>query len=321
MPGEFMIKEERSREGCKERNRAVEQRVRLLGQPPLWRYLDFVEHSVVDGHNADRAVLVGEWRDANNYYRDLEQREAGIANQAECLDLPPSLVSLVSTVQAHPHFLNSFDSLPTTFGMVELDRLIVSQHSVTQDIIELLKTRLEPEPDLETLCRFCLPLEPPAAPVQIRRVDSDRYVFRCDSTDLRSHGETLLEPKQIQGYDSVGAIAGVLGLVVGFSSNLLSVVRIGKRMLLHNGYHRACAMHALGIKHAPCIIQTVIGMDELEIATTEEIVEAAEFYFESARPPLLKDFFDPKIRKLFQTYKMVRVVEASFEVRTLMIPE
>ena len=31
----------------------------LLGQPPLWRFLDFVEHAAVGGVHLDRAGLVG----------------------------------------------------------------------------------------------------------------------------------------------------------------------------------------------------------------------------------------------------------------------
>src|SRR5687768_10539888 len=57
----------------------------LLGQPHLGDYLDFVKHKVVGGRDMDPAALADEWRDANDLYYDLEQREAGIADAAECL--------------------------------------------------------------------------------------------------------------------------------------------------------------------------------------------------------------------------------------------
>jgi hypothetical protein len=56
-------------------------------------------------------------------------------------------------------------------------------------------------------------------------------------------------------------------------------------------------------------------MDELEMTAKRSVVENPDFYFNTARPPLLKDFFDPKICKVLQVYKQVRTIEVSFEVR------
>ena len=44
------------------------------------------------------------------------------------------------------------------------------------------------------------------------------------------------------------------------------------------------------------------------------------FYFGAKRPPLLKDFFDPKIRKVFPVKRTASVVEVSFEVREYVAP-
>jgi hypothetical protein len=314
-----MIKEDKATTGSGEEKTATQEEIWLLGQPPLWRYLDWVKDRAVDGDRLDRAALTDEWRKVNGYYRELEEREAGIANQAECRDLHPSLAALAAAVKANPRYRRTFDTLPTSFGMVELDRLIVFQKHVSQSFIEALKAKLGPAPDLEAVFRFCLPLGYPDAPVQIRPVGTHRYVFRSDSTDFRFLEPTLLRPEQIQGYDPFGSIAGVVGLVVGFGTNLLNTIRVGRRMVLHNGYHRVCALRALGIKEAPCIIQTVAGMDELEVATSGDVADHAQFYFESARPPLLKDFFDPQIRKVLRVYKMMRVIEANFEVRDFLV--
>jgi hypothetical protein len=91
--------------------------------------------------------------------------------------------------------------------------------------------------------------------------------------------------------------------------------------MLNNGYHRVCALRALGIKHAPCIVQTATRVDELAIAVKRELAEQAEFYFESARPPLIKDFFDRKIRKVLPVEKSVRQIEVTFEVKDFLVPE
>ncbi len=308
-------------DNTEDEERATREEIWLLGQPPLRRYLSFVEDLAVGGASADKAKLVDEWRTANDYYHELEEREAGIADQAEHRALDPSLAHLVDEVLADPRFTHTFDSLPTCFGMVELDKLVVYQPYVTRDFVEALKSRLGPTPDPVTLFRFCLPLGPPETPVRIRRMGSRRYVFSSESTDFRFHDPVLLRPEQVRDFNSFGPIAGIVGLVVGFGSNFLNVIRADHRLLLHNGYHRACALRALGITHAPCIIQTVTRRDELDLTAKREVVEDPGFYFRAARPPLLKDFFDPRIRKVLQTYKMMKTIEVNFEVRDFAVPK
>jgi hypothetical protein len=293
----------------------------LLGQPPLSRYLEFVDDAVVDSANADRIALIAEWRAANDYYQELEHSEAGIANQVECREIDPSLAALVEQVKTHPWYHHTFNHLPTTFGMVELDRLIVCQKHVMGNFVDSIGTRLGPTPDPAALFRVCLPLGTPAAPVQIRRVGSRRYVFRCESTDFRFHEPALLRADQAPGYESFGMIAGIVGLVVGFGSNFLNVIRVGKRLLLNNGYHRACALRAQGITHAPCAIQTATRSDEVGLVSRQEVTDDPEFYFESARPPLLKDYFDPRIRKVLPVHKRVRQIEVNFDVKNYLVPE
>jgi len=287
----------------------------LLGQPALRTYLDFVRDMVVDGGNADPKALCDEWREANDYYYELEQSEAGLADGAECRDLDPALAPLAEQVASDPSFCRTFDSLPTSFALVELDRLVVCQAHVTHDFVESLAARLGPAPDREALFRFCLPLGDRGTPLQVSRAGSRRYVFASESMDLRFHAPVLLAPGQVSGHASFGPVGGVVGLAVGFGSNLLNVVRADGRLLLHDGYHRACALRALGVTHAPCVIQDVTRRDELAIAAPGKVVEAAAFYFRAARPPLLKDFFDPRIRKLLPVRRVRRVVEVSFEVR------
>ncbi len=267
------------------------------------------------GDDLDRRALVDSWRAANYYYYELETTEAGLADNAECLDLPEALVPLAAELSATPSFRCTFDKLPTTFGMVELDRIVVSQRRVTQPFVEAQRARLDPRPDLEGLFRFCQPLERRDPPVTIRRLGGQRFAFASTSNDLRFLDAELLRPDQISRYDSVGPIGAVVGLVVGYGSNFLSVIRSDNRMLLHNGYHRACALRAAGFTHAPAVIQTVTRRDELELASTQAVIDNPAFFFRAKRPPVLKDFFDPRIRTVLQARRFEKLVEVSFEVR------
>ena len=300
---------------------ALREEIWLLGQPPLRRYLKFARDMMVGGAALSRAALTDEWRTANDYYYELEESEAGIADEVQCRDLDPALAPLAEEVKSHPHYRYTFDTLPTRLGVVELDKLVVYQPHVTRQFVETLASRLGPAPTPEDVFRFCLPLEHPDVPVRIRQVGSRRYVFLSESSDLRFHEAVLLRPEQIRDYDTYGPMGGVVGLVVGFGSNFLNVISSGNRLLLNNGYHRACALRALGITHAPCAIKTVTRRDELALTANKDVRDAPAFYFKAPRPPLLKDFFDPKIRKLLPVPKMLRMVEVSFEVQDFEIAE
>jgi hypothetical protein len=295
------------------------QELVILGQPGLQQHLDFVRDFVVGGDAADPRAVCDEWRRVNDIYHELEESEAGIADEAECRDLDPALEPLAETLRADPHFRRTFDTLPTRIAMVELDRLVIFQTQVTLQFIEAIKARLGPHPDPQNLFRLCLPVGQREAPIEIRRTGSRRYSFSSESTDLRFLEATLLKAAQISDYDSFGPIGGVVGLVVGFGSNLLNVVRSDTRMVLHNGYHRACALRAMGITHAPCIIQTVTRRAELAVAATQKVNDDATFYFKAARPPLLKDFFDPRLTKILPVRRTRKVVEVSFETRVFEI--
>lgn len=291
----------------------------LLGQPALQDYLDFVRDTAVDP--AEPRALCDEWRRANDYYHELEVAEAGIADGGERRDLDPALAPLAEELAADPHFRNTFDVLPVAVEMVELDRLVVWQPRVTATFVHGLQARLGPAPDPEALFRFCLPVGPARADVKIRRLGSRRYVFSSESTDLRFHGPELFDAGRLRGHAGFGPVGGVLGLVVGFGSNLLGAIRADDRLLLQNGYHRACALRALGVTHAPCVVQTVTRRDELAVVGPQRVVDAPAFYFKSARPPLLKDFFDPRIRKPLRVRRTRKVIELSFEVREAHVAE
>lgn len=293
----------------------IQEQIWLLGQPPLIDYLDYVKRVVDGGDTIDRKSLIDSWRTANDYYGELESREAGIADEAECLELPGVLAPLADALARTPSFRTTFDRMPTQFGMIELAKIVVSQRRVTLPFIEALQVRLDPLPDLEGLFHFCQPLERRDPPVSIRRIGSDRFVFTSESNDLRFLDTALLRADQITGYDSAGPIAGVAGLVVGYGSNFLSVIRSDDRMVLHNGYHRACALLAAGITHAPAVIQTVTRRDELEIAAAPAVVDDPAFYFKASRPPVLKDFFDRNIRTLLRARRQEKLVEVRFEIK------
>jgi hypothetical protein len=259
-------------------------------------------------------MLVEEWRKANDYYYELETREAGIADAVDIRDLPPALQRMANEVKVDACYRRAFDTLPTRFAMVELERLVVAQPHVNLTHATRLRSSLPAYPSPEEVFRFCHPLDRPKPAISIRRIGEMRYSFTSGSSDLRFRETVLLRPDQIAGGERFGASGAIVGLVVGFSSNFLTAIQADNRLLLHNGHHRAFALLEHGVTHAPCIIQTVTRRDELNLVAGSDVQEAPAFYFKAARPPLLKDFRDPKIRKLHRIPKHLQMVDVRFEV-------
>lgn len=293
----------------------AQREIWLLGQPSLEDFLDYVRKAVIGGKEMPQRPLVEAWRAANDVYAALEEEEAGLADEIECHPLPEGMRPLADTLSATDSFRRTFDRMPTRFGMVELDKIVVSQRRVTEQFIDRLAARLTPRADEAELFRFCQPLERTDPPVRMRRLSGQRFLFTSDSNDLRFHEAALLQADQISGHAAYGPVHAVLALVVGYGSNFLSVIRSEDRMVLHNGYHRAVALRAAGVTHAPCIIQDVTRRDELDLTAASAVSGDPAFYFRAARPPLLKDFFDPRIRTVLQTRRAERFVEVSFDVR------
>ncbi|HZH51141.1 MAG TPA: hypothetical protein VEZ16_04585 [Microvirga sp.] len=287
----------------------------LLGQPPLYQYLDYVRDNVIDGQNCPRSVLVDEWRTANDHYYELETSEAGIADRITVLDVPRSLAPLVDEVRANAIFRRAYDMLPTRFAMVELEKLIVAQPHINLTHARRLRARLPTRPSPEEIFRFCHPIDRPGPQINVMSIGEKRYSLTSESTDLRFREAVVLRPDQIAGGERFGSTGVVIGLVVGFSSNFLTAIESEKRLLLHNGHHRAYALLEHGVTHAPCIIQTVTRTDELNLIAGSAVQEMPAFYFRAARPPLLKDFLDPKIRKAHRIPRPLQMIDVSFEVR------
>ena len=295
--------------------KSASELVWLLGQPQLSDYLDFVRTKVVGGAELNQRELAAEWRAANDIYAELETSEAGLADQIRTKAIGRAVKPLAARLQDNAWFRASFDNLPYTIELVELDKLMVSQDHVERSFTRQFVKRLQAMSEQE-LFNYCLPVDKPMPPVEVTRLSGDRYVFTSPSTDFRSHSPRLLRPAEIPGVTSSGPISAFVGIAVGFGSNFLSAVRSDKRIVLQNGYHRAYALRSAGLTHAYCVIEDVTRKDELRLTADETVAGDPEFYFAARRPPLLKDFFDKRFAKRMYVRPMVNHIEVEIKVRS-----
>lgn len=299
---------------------ATENNVFLVGRPPIAEYLSFLVTQMIDGDRADQGVLAAEWRTANDHVVQLEKDEAGYADGAAITTIQAELSSLEQAALADPMFKRSFQTVPWHLGQVELDRLVVFQKRIGLGGVARIQAQLGASPTVDAIFRLCIPIDHPSSPPMSVQRASNGWIFGSPSNDIRLLDATLVTPGQISGYQPNGAVAAVVGLMVGFSSNVLHVLHIENRLILMNGSHRAYALRHSGVSHVPCIVLELSRRDELDLVGPEEVKAKPDNYLKAARPPLLKDYFDPKLRKIVPVRRMVRQLQVGYGANTGEVP-
>lgn len=273
-----------------------EQEIYLLGPARLQDYVTFVRQHAAGGTTRPEHEIIDEWRDAALAWRELENDEsqADVANSIRTVPMPPDLMTQAVRQLENPAVLRTFGSIPISIGMVELDKLLVYQHDISLANVERIKAALGPEPSAQRIFDICMPKDPAIAETVTGYVEGDQYEFHSTVHDMRFLGSQLVDPDAVTGLQFAGVPAKVIAVAVGYSANYLNVIRYGARMGLNNGYHRAYALRALGIKYAPCVIRVAAHGDEISFGGSGEFSRNSDYFFGSARPPMLADFFDER---------------------------
>jgi hypothetical protein len=293
----------------------TEDHIYLLAGTPFEQYRDFLLKELPDSDPGRIQRIAEEWRAASLYLLQLRLTEPTWADSPQVLPIPAELDSLTAQVRADPIFHQAF-SLPTEIALVELDRLVVRQELVNLAQVERLKEQLGPGPTPEQVFRVCLPFDHPPVEHGVRAVSSDTYVFTSESNDIRFLKSVILPPEQVQGIKTHGTIVGVLGIVVGYGSNYLNAIAAEGRLILNNGSHRAYALRDLGITHVPCVIQKATTPGELTGVAAGSLRKRPDFYLKEPRPPVLKDYFEPRLRQVLRLRPINRHVKVRFTVET-----
>jgi hypothetical protein len=308
---------EPSRNGPTARDEECEN-LYLTGRPALKQFLRFVRSEAVNPPG--EGTLTDEWKAANDYIRDLEKEEAGMADAPPIGKLGREFEPLLIEFLRNPLVRHGFNTVPTEIAIVELDRLVVYQKHIDLTFVRQLQRRLAPAPSEEEIFRTCLPAEHRTPPVKWSQVHRDKFVIMSPSNDLRFLGTMTLRPEHIRDYPPPGNLAGVLGLALGFGSNFLSALYAEKRLILNNGSHRAYALREMGVTHVPCIVEHVSSREELDVVASSEVRRNPDLYLKHARPSMLKDYFHPKLRKVMPVHRRLLQLTVKFEVEEANVP-
>jgi hypothetical protein len=293
----------------------------LMGPRQLSSHLRFVDELSLAGPAPAPSEAAHVWRQAADVYRRLEVAEAGAADNPQIRRLPAAMSAHQARLIALPAIRNTFSTVPVAFGMVELDKLIVSQYSITLANVARLRAMFshDRKPADRQLAELCWPLSAGAAEFKLVGKDEQEFVFVSDAHDMRFLAAKVVRPEDIAGLAVLGHPQAVVALSVGMSANVVNAVRLGNRVVLNNGHHRAFALRAMGVTHMPCLIQVCGSPHELHEAATSEICDNSDLYFDSPRPPLLRDFDRPELTHRLSIPRLQRQVRVSFKVESRLL--
>jgi hypothetical protein len=274
----------------------------------------------VDGQSIDLGDLTAEWRAANDHVLNLEKDEAGVADNPPVTALADSLRPLATAVMADPVYKRAYRFVPTDVAVIDLNRVVVFQKFINLAYVEELKRRLGSTPSPEAVFRLALPLQPEQPQFHMMQNTQNMYTLISTSTDFRFLEAQVLQPQKVPSLESTGRPVTILGLAIGYGSNFLNVLHAENRLVLGNGSHRAYALRELGITEIPCLVQRVTRRDELELVASGDLAISPDRYLKSARPPMLRDYFDSALRKIVPVYRKNRVVRIQFGVEQTDMP-
>jgi hypothetical protein len=267
----------------------------LMGTTRLGEFLQFVRQRAIGGRTHNECDVADLWRAAAKHYQVLETTQAAIANKPKVLPIPIGMRGHIELLTSQPSFSATFSTVPIAFGMVPLAQLVCSQFDLTVSTLEALKKRIPKKLSVNKLAQLCLPLAPAHGQCVLGREANNEYVFHSDSHDLRSLTAQLVPVGDIAGYHPRGHVQAAIVIGVGFSTNVLNVIRYADRLVLNNGYHRAVALLVQGYTHAPCVLQVCGQGDDVGQCAMREINQNYDLYFNQARPPLVRDYLEPML--------------------------
>jgi hypothetical protein len=202
---------------------------------------------------------------------------------------------------------------------VEIDRLVVYQKTIDLHRVEALKAGLPSRLTDVELIRIAAGQQIAAPELRFTQQADNVYSLVSLSSDIRVLDVVPLRPEDVHGFQSCGYAAKVIAVFVGHSINLFSALHFRNRLLLINGSHRLYALREIGVTHVPCLVETLSHEAKFELIHGD-VQQNADLYFSARRPPLFKDYRDPRLRHVFSAMPLATLVNIQFASQKLKVP-
>jgi hypothetical protein len=250
--------------------------------------MDYLRNFCVVPDAGDPALLQ-QWEEAR-LRLGAPMAQAGAPNVS---DIPTEHRPYLEGVIRNPRFADTVGTLPWSFQLVEVDRLLAYQaHVITRPATT---TVTGGGPTVDEMLARCLPHALENVPYEIVS-RPDGFAIRSPDLNLRMfHFGGPLAHNPIQQLI-------LAGLAFGVASPLVQVVRLDGRCYLKNGFHRAYELRRAGADQIPCILlegndwsQVVppgpgaFGRDLRAFLESEDPPTCGHFTQERAYPVTLKE--------------------------------
>lgn len=291
----------------------------LHGLFPLSRLIRFVRERCPPGH-MDESVQLERWREAKAVARRLTEEEAGQADDVGVQALPDDLLPLGAAALRQPSMHRITSLVPRAWCMVEVDRMIVFQDSLNLRHLDALRNSFPAAPSAREIMELAASSGSSVqAEVHYSQTDGD-YAFASKSNDLRFLDVAVVEPSAIAHYEPFGAASHAIVIYLGFSDNVISATRVGSRVILTNGSHRAYLLRSLGFRYIPCLVTDASDSDISDILLPAAVKQDRELYLRSARPPLFKDYNDARLTQVVPVVRKNYVLRAKLDLKRTTVP-
>jgi hypothetical protein len=277
----------------------------------------FLEANSIDSEERKREIKT-QWLAAAEHFQELVNAEPGIAATIDTRLLPQEAADFLRELHLNPAFNKTFSNFPVSFEEVEIDKIVASQRTVHVDFIERLTSKYAHS--AENILNFCLHPGQDQTPAIAGRSGPNAFTFSSENPGLRFLGvyEQPYEAAMMEDHHPGGQPIRAVVLLVGYGSSTINVYRLGDRIILNNGFHRLYALRALGITHAPVVVQRVTHSN-LELPS--QIADLPREYLATApRPGLMKDFFDERLTCEVRQQSFLKALQVGWGIGESRVP-
>lgn len=253
------------------------------------------------------------WAAAAAAFQELVATEAGLPESVGTRPLPPELDEYLQQIRADARFTKTFANYPISFEEVEIDKLVAGQRTVHLDWVSRLTAKGKPD----HIAEFCFDPGKDTTPVTIARTGNTTFTASSHNPGLRFLG-AFEQPYQPNGIQTGGQPVRAVVLLLGYGISTVNVYRVKERLILGNGFHRLYALKALGVTHAPAVVQNV-NHPQLEMPPVIAEVPR-EHLVSTPRPSLMKDFFDQRLVCEITQKCFIKTVQVGWGVNDAFVP-
>lgn len=293
----------------------------LYGVSPQPEVVNFLRTQCILKDDVELQQILAEWRSASAAFVSTPLGPADLPESARMEDVPSSCTQLLEKVKQDPLFQKSFSSLPFTFNLVEIDKIVAGQRYVNIDFVDTLVRSIPVNPSPQFLTEFCLLRRSGAASPAELQLSPNVYSYRSESSDFRFLGgyPKRLTADDIAASTGGGEPAAALVLLVGYGSPQVNLFKVGSRLILNNGFHRLFALRSKGVTMAPAVIQHITNPD-LELPPIIAGLPS-QYQSKAPRPSMMKDFLNPRYTREVSMRARDKSVQIQWNVNQIDVPK